>query len=105
MKGHVIDFEPIGRRGRIDAGQSLLEAARLLGVDVANLCGGNGTCGRCKAQVLTGRVSEPTTGEQEHLSPEELERGYRLCCQTYPLEDCKLHVPPESRLMSRRTLS
>ena len=103
MKGHVIDFEPIGRRGRIDAGQSLLEAARLLGVDVANLCGGNGTCGRCKAQVLTGRVSEPTTGEQEHLSPEELERGYRLCCQTYPLEDCKLHVPPESLTAPQRT--
>jgi uncharacterized 2Fe-2S/4Fe-4S cluster protein (DUF4445 family) len=103
MKGHVIDFEPIGRRGRIDAGQSLLEAARLLGVDVVNLCGGNGTCGRCKVQVLTGRVSEPTTGEHEHLSPQELERGYRLCCQTYSLDDCKLHVPPESLTAPQRT--
>jgi len=103
MKGHVIDFEPIGRRGRVDAGQSLLEAARLLGVDVVNLCGGNGTCGRCKVQVLTGRVSEPTTVEQEQLFPEELERGYRLCCQTYPLGDCKLHVPPESLTAPQRT--
>jgi len=103
MKGHVIDFEPIGRRGRIYAGQSLLEAARLLGVDVVNLCGGNGTCGRCKAQVLAGRVSEPTTSEQEHLAPEELEGSYRLCCQTYPLDDCKLHVPPESLTAPQRT--
>jgi uncharacterized 2Fe-2S/4Fe-4S cluster protein (DUF4445 family) len=103
MKGYDIDFQPIGRRGRIDAGQSLLEAARLLGVDVVNLCGGSGTCGRCKVQILTGRVSEPTTVEQEHLSPKELERNYRLCCQTYPLEDCKLHVPPESLTAPQRT--
>ena len=103
MAGYVIDFEPIGRRGEVDAGQSILEAARQLGVDLVNLCGGGGTCGRCKIQVLEGKFSEPTASEQQHLTQDELGRGCRLACQTYPSEDCKVHVPPESLTAPQRT--
>ncbi len=103
MAGYVIDFEPIGRRGEIGAGQSILEAARQLGVDLVNLCGGGGTCGRCKVQVLAGKVSEPTAGEQEHLAQDDLDKGYRLACQACPLNDCKVHVPPESLTAPQRT--
>ena len=103
MVGYVIDFEPIGRRGEVDAGQSILEAARRLGVDLVNLCGGGGTCGRCKVQVLEGKVSEPTAGEQEHLTQDELGKGCRLACQAYPSGDCKVHVPPESLTAPQRT--
>jgi uncharacterized 2Fe-2S/4Fe-4S cluster protein (DUF4445 family) len=103
MAGYVIDFEPIGRRGAVGPGQSLLEGARQLGVDLVNLCGGKGTCGRCKVQVLTGSVSAPTAVEQEHLTPEELEKGYRLACQVCPSGDCTLHVPPESLTTPQRT--
>jgi uncharacterized 2Fe-2S/4Fe-4S cluster protein (DUF4445 family) len=101
--GYLIDFEPIGRRGEVDAGQSVLDAARQLGVDLVNLCGGGGTCGRCKVQVLEGNVSESTAGEQEHLPQDDLDRGYRLACQTYPSGDCKVHVPPESLTAPQRT--
>lgn len=103
MKGPVIDFEPIGRRGRIAPGQSLLEAARLLGVDLVNLCGGSGTCSRCRVQVLSGTVSEPTAVERRHLTQEDLQEGWRLSCQAYPLSDCTLHVPPESLTAPQRT--
>jgi uncharacterized 2Fe-2S/4Fe-4S cluster protein (DUF4445 family) len=103
MGGYVIDFEPIGRRGEVGAGQSILEGARKLGVDLVNLCGGGGTCGRCKVQVLEGQVSEPTASEREHLTQEELGKGCRLACQTYPLRDCKVHVPPESLTAPQRT--
>jgi uncharacterized 2Fe-2S/4Fe-4S cluster protein (DUF4445 family) len=103
MDDFLIDFEPIGRRGRVAGGQSLLDAARRLGVDLANLCGGTGRCGRCKVQVLAGRVSELTASEQEQLSPAELERGCRMACQTRPLDDCTLYVPPESLTAPQRT--
>jgi uncharacterized 2Fe-2S/4Fe-4S cluster protein (DUF4445 family) len=103
MAGYVIDFEPIGRRGEIGAGQSILEGARQLGVDLVNLCGGGGTCGRCKVQVLEGKVSEPTAGEQEHLVRNDLRKGWRLACQAHPSEDCKVHVPPESLTAPQRT--
>ncbi len=103
MAGYVIDFEPIGRRGEVGAGQSVLEAARELGVDLVNLCGGAGTCGRCRVQVLDGRVSAPTAGEHDHLSKEDLKAGWRLACATYPENDCKVHVPPDSLTAPQRT--
>lgn len=103
MKLQKIDFEPIGRRGECPAGQSLLEAAHQLGVELVSLCGGKGTCHRCKVQVLAGRVSPPTENEKGTLSPQELKNGYRLACETYPLGDCKLGVPPESLTAPQRT--
>ena len=103
MKLQKIDFEPIGRRGECPAGQSLLEAAHQLGVDLVSLCGGKGTCHRCKVQVLAGRVSPPTENEKGILSTQEVKNGYRLACETYPLGDCKLGVPPESLTAPQRT--
>jgi len=102
MQVHI-EFEPVGRRGTCPADQSLLDCARQLGVDLANLCGGAGTCGRCKVQVLDGPVSDPTPREREFLAPQELSEGYRLACRTTPLSDCKIHVPPESLTAPQRT--
>jgi len=99
----TIDFEPIGRRGPCPAGQTLLESARELNVDLVSICGGVGTCGRCKVQVISGQVSKLTLDEQAELSARELEQGYRLACQTYPLSDVKVHVPPESLTAPQRT--
>jgi len=103
MTLYHIDFEPVGLRGDCPEDESLLDAARQLGVDLVSLCDGKGSCGRCKVQVLTGRVSEPTSSERKVLSSQELADGYRLACQTYPLGDCKLRVPPESLTTPQRT--
>jgi len=103
MTQYHIDFEPVGRRGRCPADQSLLEVARQLGVELVSLCGGRGTCLRCKVQVVDGGVSPPTPNEEQAFSPQELEAGYRLACETYPAGDCKLHVPPESLSTPQRT--
>jgi uncharacterized 2Fe-2S/4Fe-4S cluster protein (DUF4445 family) len=100
---YQIDFEPVGRRGVGQADQSLLEAARQLGVDLLSLCGGIGACESCKVQLLAGQVSEPTLAEEEILTPDELEAGYRLACLTYPRSDCKVQVPPESLSTPMRT--
>lgn len=99
---YTIDFEPIGRRGVCPDGLSLLDAARLLGVDLVNICGGAGTCGRCRVQVLEGRVSEATEVERRELRPAELAGGLRLACQTFPLADCRLCVPAESLTAPQR---
>jgi len=103
MTLYYIDFEPIGRRGKCPADQLLLDCARQLGVELVSLCGGKGTCGRCKVQVLSGRISEPTPSERKALSSQELEDGYRLACQAYALSDCKLRVPLESLTTLQRT--
>ncbi|MCR4406001.1 MAG: ASKHA domain-containing protein [Anaerolineae bacterium] len=102
MTVHV-DFEPVGRRGQCPTGSTLLNCARELGVDLVNLCGGGGTCGRCVVQIMEGEVSTPTSSEGKFLSSEQLAAGYRLACQTVPLGNCKVRVPPESLTTPQRT--
>jgi uncharacterized 2Fe-2S/4Fe-4S cluster protein (DUF4445 family) len=98
-----IDFEPVGRRGQFTGDQNLLECARQLSVDLVSICGGIGSCDRCKIQVIAGKVSKPTLEEEAELGASALEQGYRLACQTYPESDIKLHVPPESLTAPQRT--
>jgi len=98
-----IEFEPIGRRGEVTTGMSLLDAARHLGVELVSVCGGVGICGRCKVRLLSGQLSELTAHEREALSQQEIEQNFRLACMAYPLSDCKVDVPPESLSTPMRT--
>ncbi|MBN1584318.1 MAG: DUF4445 domain-containing protein [Anaerolineae bacterium] len=98
-----VEFEPVGRRGDCPDGQSLLDCARQLGVDLVNLCGGAGTCGRCQVRVLSGNVSDLTPGERELLTAQQIADGFRLACRAIPLGDCKIDVPPESLTAPQRT--
>jgi uncharacterized 2Fe-2S/4Fe-4S cluster protein (DUF4445 family) len=91
-----IEFQPVGRRDRFPTGQSILECARQSGIDLVSLCGGAGTCGKCKVQIVSGEVSEPGQKEREALSAEEIAQGYRLACQTYAQTDLVLTIPAES---------
>jgi len=103
MAIYTIDFEPLGRRGECRESESILACARQLGIGISSVCGGVGTCNTCRAQVLSGNVSEPTSNELEAFSPEELQDGWRLTCQTYPRSDCILNIPPESMTTHQRT--
>ncbi len=98
-----IDFEPVGRRGLCKSDQSLLESARELNVDIISLCGGVGSCNHCRVQIIAGKVSKLTLEEEAELAVGELAQGYRLACQTYPLSDVKVLVPPESLTAPQRT--
>lgn len=100
---YTIDFEPIGRRGPCPEGGTLLDAARTFGVDLTSVCGGVGTCSRCKVQIIAGEVAEAAGGARRGLTPAEIDRGYLLACRTYPLSDVKVHVPPESLTALQRT--
>jgi len=102
MTACTIDFEPVGRRGECQSNESFLACARRLGVGISSVCGGKGTCHSCKIQVLSGTVSKPTPNEHEAFTSQELKEGWRLACQTYPLSDCKLTVPPESMTTTQR---
>ena len=98
-----IDFEPVGRRGECPAGQDLLESARQLGVDLVNICGGAGTCGRCKVQILEGEIPEPTDKDLKFFSDADLAAGYRLACRVVPQSNLKVRVPAESLTTPQRT--
>jgi len=103
MTACTIEFQPVGRRGRCQNTESLLDCAHQLGIGISAICGGKGNCRSCKIRVLSGTVSEPTSSELEAFLPQELEDGWRLACQTYPTSDCRLEVPLESMTTPQRT--
>jgi uncharacterized 2Fe-2S/4Fe-4S cluster protein (DUF4445 family) len=45
-KQHIVILQPSGRRGHVDEGVSLREAARQLGVEIESICAENATCGK-----------------------------------------------------------
>lgn len=100
---YQVDFEPLGRRLQVDRNVSILTAAQQAGVGLASICGGKGTCGRCKVQVLEGQVSPLSETEGKKLTSDEIARGYRLACQTEVLSELKLHIPPQSLTATQRT--
>jgi uncharacterized 2Fe-2S/4Fe-4S cluster protein (DUF4445 family) len=103
MTSFTIHFQPVGRRGECEAGDSILECSRKTGVGIANICGGKGKCHACKVRVCKGNVSEPTPVETDVFSVQELGEGWRLGCQIYPSANCSIHVPPESMTTPQRT--
>lgn len=98
----VVDFEPVGRRGEIEVGETLLTAAQSSGVELISICGGVGSCASCSIRLVSGELSQPTEGEEETLGVEALAKGYRLACQAKPLGDVKVEIPPESLATPQR---
>ncbi|HZE06047.1 MAG TPA: 2Fe-2S iron-sulfur cluster-binding protein, partial [Solirubrobacteraceae bacterium] len=97
-----VELEPIGRRARVPAGTTVLQAARSVGVPLASVCGGHGTCGRCRVRVIQGAVGAPSSQERGQLSAHELAQGVRLACQTCVEGDLRIDIPPDSLTARQR---
>ena len=101
-------FTPSGKRGNIPVGKSVLDAARLLGVDLDTVCGGRGICDRCQIDQSVGEFAKfKIQSNLEHLSPrsssekeffdEDTPVTRRLGCQALLQGDVVIDVPPESQ--------
>ncbi|MBP7691241.1 MAG: DUF4445 domain-containing protein [Anaerolineales bacterium] len=97
-----IDFEPIGKRVDVPAGATLLDAARQAGIGLASVCGGEGTCGRCRVAVMNGEVSPPVDADRRFLSQLELNAGQRLACRAQVHSHVKVNVPKASLVTDQR---
>ncbi len=71
-------------------GDNLLETARRANVAIDAPCSGNGSCGKCRVQLLEGEVEAI---KSRHISDEEWEAGWRLSCNCKVLGDCTVLVP------------
>ena len=65
---------------QVGVGQRLLEALGSADIHLPTACGGAGTCGLCKVQVLSGG-GEALPQEKAVLSRREVNQGMRLACQ------------------------
>lgn len=83
-------------------GLNILGHAQMEEINLGSRCGGHGVCGADRVRVLSGAqfLSVANETEKSHLSPEELQQGWRLGCQTW-LEDESANVEifiPASRV-------
>ena len=82
------------RRLRAPAGAKLLEALSALDINLPSACGGKGTCGFCRVEVLSGGGSALPV-EVDLLSRRDIADGIRLACQVTLRDDLEVRVPDE----------
>jgi uncharacterized 2Fe-2S/4Fe-4S cluster protein (DUF4445 family) len=105
----MVIFQPSGRRGEVPKGINIIEASRLLGVDIEALCGEKKVCGKCIVRIEEGHfekynvqsslsnVSPWQEEEEKFINTERREKGFRLACVAQIEGDILVFVPEESR--------
>jgi 2Fe-2S ferredoxin len=80
---------PSGREVEVEAGTSLLAAARLAGLPVGSSCDGDGVCGKCGLRVVEGAdaLSPETPEETKAKAANRVDVGERLACLALVLGD------------------
>ncbi len=76
------------------AGGKLLGALADAGIFVSSACGGGGTCGQCRVNVLQGG-GEILPTEEGLINKREARDGCRLSCQVAVKQDMRIEVPEE----------
>ena len=108
-KSAMVVFQPSGRRGRVPLGVSIVEASRLLGVDIEAPCGEKQVCGKCKIRIELGTFQKLgleskfehagpwQAGEEKHISGYEKKAGFRMGCVATVEGDLLIFVPEAAR--------
>ncbi len=76
----------------VESGGSLLTTLTSNGVFLPSACGGKGSCGQCKCQVLEGG-GDILPSEKGHFTRKQQLDHWRLGCQTKVKGDLKIKVP------------
>jgi uncharacterized 2Fe-2S/4Fe-4S cluster protein (DUF4445 family) len=79
----------------VPTGTLLSDAAHQAGIEISQPCGGQGRCGRCAVQVTEGDVRRRST---LRLSPEAVEQGFALACQSIIESDVSIIVPEQEKI-------
>lgn len=78
----------------VDPGSTILTTLSNNEIFLPSACGGGGTCGMCKCQVLEGGGTILPT-ETGFFTRKEAQNYWRLGCQVKVRGDMKIHVPEE----------
>lgn len=93
LKSYQVTFLPAGKTITALEGETILKAAEQANVYLNSVCGGEGTCGKCRVIVKSGEVRAHASSL---LSDKETEAGYVISCLTGIQSDLIIEVPPES---------
>ncbi len=93
MTTHKISFQPHNITIDVPQGETILRGALEAGVHINASCGGEGVCGKCRVIIENGAVAG---GISERLSREDIDKGYRIACQSVVESDLTVRIPVES---------
>ncbi|MBR5962603.1 MAG: NADH:ubiquinone reductase (Na(+)-transporting) subunit F [Bacteroidaceae bacterium] len=76
----------------VESGNTLLNTLAVNGVHLPSACGGKGSCGQCKCQVVEGG-GEILPSEVSHFTRKQQQDHWRLGCQVKVKGDMGIKVP------------
>lgn len=96
----TVVIESYGTKVEAEKGMPLLQIIWKAGLSIRTECGGFGICGKDKIVIINGKenLNPLTKSELEHLTRDEIDKGYRLSCQARVLGDVVIYIPEESRV-------
>ena len=87
----TIDINDGKKVVKAPSGKSLLATLADGGVHLSSACGGKGSCGQCKVQVLEGGGDMLPT-EAVHFTRRQMKDHWRLGCQVKVKNDMEIHL-------------
>jgi uncharacterized 2Fe-2S/4Fe-4S cluster protein (DUF4445 family) len=101
----LVRFSPGNQVVEVEAGTTILEAARLVGVLIESPCNSNATCGKCKVRLDAESMQNVIQHGEHHLTEKEANQGFVLSCQTKILGDIKVEVVDKQQNKTLKVLS
>lgn len=89
----TIDINGGERVFQTEGGSTLLAALTDNKIFIPSACGGQATCGHCKARLLDSQESDVLPTEKAFMTRQELRNGTRLACQVKVKRDLALRIP------------
>ncbi|MCX8126428.1 MAG: ASKHA domain-containing protein, partial [Dehalococcoidia bacterium] len=104
MSKFKVSFLPQQVEVEVDGGKTIMDAARNAGVNINSVCGGEGVCGQCRVQVISGDA-KVSSHDLPFFSREEIQSGHVLACQTRVHDNLRVIIPPQSRVEEEKILT
>lgn len=99
----IVTFMPGNIKEFAKTGDNLLDVAGRAKILIDGSCSGNGGCGKCKVQVIGGKVQCSDDYEKSILTDREINDGYRLACHLKVEDDLCVLVPNRPDVILRKT--
>jgi uncharacterized 2Fe-2S/4Fe-4S cluster protein (DUF4445 family) len=98
---HSVTFLPKSLTVSVEKGTTVLEAAFSAGILMNSICGGKGTCGKCRV-LISGSFDSPRS---HSICERDWESGYRLACETRITGNAEVIIPEEAEIASHQILT
>lgn len=99
----LIKFLPDNIKLKTKPGKTIFEMASDAGLYLNSICGGHGTCGKCKVQVKNRDFSGKK--ESKFIDAPDAKSGFCLACETSLTEDAEVLIPSQTRAAKPQILT